>query len=422
MPLTPEERSLINKANASKSTGPTSAAGKARSRQNSLKHGLRAQVVALPDEDPVAVAARAESWNAYYQPQSPAAQHLVKQCIQATLLADRCNRYHGAALSAQIRNAARRCEISSEDKVERSAAKLRSKPAATTRKLWRTAAGCRWMIDRWLPLAEALDDDFGWNDAQLNEAIRLLGHSPDAWNTDPLVYTLKLFNHFSHGNAPERVIAHLLQPGAAPAQLAGVFANGKLPDQEESQIGIAQVVADVLGRLKQTEATLRQTIEEPDGAEATDRAAILTDPAEAQLFLRYQGEARALFHRSYNELIRTLKRDESGPYRAEDEGPLDPMAVDEPKCDRVYTSTDEEPRDSDPLPSDVGSEGASEVVEEAPVAAISPNEANFAACGTLASQVAAAYEADHGRKLVKDRLKTDPNGLRRSLDERRRLV
>ena len=70
MPLTPEQRSQINKANSLKSTGP-SAAGKLRSRCNALKHGLRAKVLALPNEDPAVVEARAEAWNEHYQPQSP---------------------------------------------------------------------------------------------------------------------------------------------------------------------------------------------------------------------------------------------------------------------------------------------------------------------------------------------------------------
>src|SRR3954469_9359753 len=98
MPRTPDERRAINRENARHSTGPKSAEGKARSRGNALKHGLRAAVpAALPNEDPVAVQARADEWDSYYRPQSPAARHLVDQCVRATLLADRCDQYHSAA-------------------------------------------------------------------------------------------------------------------------------------------------------------------------------------------------------------------------------------------------------------------------------------------------------------------------------------
>jgi hypothetical protein len=43
--LTAEQRAAKNRANAQKSTGPTSAAGKARSRANATKHGQRANLL-----------------------------------------------------------------------------------------------------------------------------------------------------------------------------------------------------------------------------------------------------------------------------------------------------------------------------------------------------------------------------------------
>jgi hypothetical protein len=48
---TSEKRVAANRANARKSTGPRTAAGRARSRLNALKHGLCARVVLLPGED-----------------------------------------------------------------------------------------------------------------------------------------------------------------------------------------------------------------------------------------------------------------------------------------------------------------------------------------------------------------------------------
>ena len=48
---TSEARILANQKNASKSTGPTSTAGKERSRQNSLKHGLSGQGIVIAELD-----------------------------------------------------------------------------------------------------------------------------------------------------------------------------------------------------------------------------------------------------------------------------------------------------------------------------------------------------------------------------------
>src|SRR5260370_39126010 len=104
MTLSAAERREINRQNARQSTGP-SELGKMRSRENEPTHGLRAEALALPHEDPELVKARSQAWHDYYQPKSPGAHHLVNQCIQATLLADRCHRHHEAMTSKQVRTA-----------------------------------------------------------------------------------------------------------------------------------------------------------------------------------------------------------------------------------------------------------------------------------------------------------------------------
>lgn len=49
MTLTADERRAINRKNSERSTGPRSLARKARASLNALKHGLRAESVALPN-------------------------------------------------------------------------------------------------------------------------------------------------------------------------------------------------------------------------------------------------------------------------------------------------------------------------------------------------------------------------------------
>src|SRR4051812_15617290 len=103
MTLDPQTRAEIYRQNASKSTGPTSSRGKDVARRNAMKHGLRAEALALADEDPEVVHTRNQAWDEFYRPESPAAHHLVNQCVQATLMADRCHRYHAATIDKQIR-------------------------------------------------------------------------------------------------------------------------------------------------------------------------------------------------------------------------------------------------------------------------------------------------------------------------------
>src|SRR3954470_13591667 len=62
MKLSPEERSAINRKNASASTGPRSEGGKPAVRMNARKHDICARKVSLPHEDPEAVERRLEQW------------------------------------------------------------------------------------------------------------------------------------------------------------------------------------------------------------------------------------------------------------------------------------------------------------------------------------------------------------------------
>src|SRR4051794_18382661 len=103
--MTPNQRRTINRQNAQKSTGPKTPEGKDRARQNALKHGLRAVTVALPGEDPVALAADLDDWVDHYQPVGPAERVLVEEAARAALRLRRCAAYETALLSDQARTA-----------------------------------------------------------------------------------------------------------------------------------------------------------------------------------------------------------------------------------------------------------------------------------------------------------------------------
>jgi hypothetical protein len=49
-----DKQVVANRANAKRSTGPKTAAGKALSRMNAYKHGLTAETIVIGDEDPKA--------------------------------------------------------------------------------------------------------------------------------------------------------------------------------------------------------------------------------------------------------------------------------------------------------------------------------------------------------------------------------
>jgi len=60
-----------NRANAKKSTGPRSVEGKAASRFNALKHGIDAQSIVLPNEDPAEYEALSRDYHQSIRPRTP---------------------------------------------------------------------------------------------------------------------------------------------------------------------------------------------------------------------------------------------------------------------------------------------------------------------------------------------------------------
>ncbi len=71
-------RAEINRANARHSTGPKTEAGKRRSSQNALRHGLTGQLVVMPDEDREIYGSHLQSFHDEYHPQGATEENLVQ--------------------------------------------------------------------------------------------------------------------------------------------------------------------------------------------------------------------------------------------------------------------------------------------------------------------------------------------------------
>ena len=72
-----------NRQNAQHSTGPSTPVGRAAVRLNGLKHGLCAETIVVPGEDPAAFEAMLDAYRAEYQPATPSAEFLVRQVAMA---------------------------------------------------------------------------------------------------------------------------------------------------------------------------------------------------------------------------------------------------------------------------------------------------------------------------------------------------
>ncbi len=175
-------RLAANQANAAKSTGPTSEAGKKRSRANAVKHGLRSVVVPIADE--ATIRARAAGVIETIRPQTEFQLWYCVKIAQTMIQVDRLG-----VLERQVRaDAAHRAEVSWDEdqqaEANRVGARLSRNPEQTVGQLRRTVAGCDWLIDRWSKLADSAGRQ-SWTDTQQTLAHDLIGTPPEFRDNAP---------------------------------------------------------------------------------------------------------------------------------------------------------------------------------------------------------------------------------------------
>ena len=83
----------------SRSTGPKTASGKAKSSQNALRHGLASGTILIPGEDPAEFQALEDALFAQYKPADPTQTILVHDMAKHHWLKDRALRLQGEALA-----------------------------------------------------------------------------------------------------------------------------------------------------------------------------------------------------------------------------------------------------------------------------------------------------------------------------------
>ena len=100
-----ERRLAANRANAAKSTGPKTVAGKERSRGNAVTHGLTAQILDASGIDPVTERARLAAWMGELNLTGSAIDaFLVGQAVRISLRLERCETVQ-KTLAAEVHRA-----------------------------------------------------------------------------------------------------------------------------------------------------------------------------------------------------------------------------------------------------------------------------------------------------------------------------
>src|SRR5882672_10306255 len=91
-----------NRRNAQKSTGPTSAEGKAISSLNALKSGIDAWSHIIPGEDPAELQALTAAFHLHYHPVDPIQLSLVDTLISAEWIQRRLRRIEAQLWNYQV--------------------------------------------------------------------------------------------------------------------------------------------------------------------------------------------------------------------------------------------------------------------------------------------------------------------------------
>ena len=230
MTSTSTKRARANRRNARKSTGPKTAAGKARSKMNALKHGLDAETPILPGEDEAAFRAAWMHGAPTFRPAIRRRRPCSRRRSASRGGFDRADRAEAAAMVARFAAAQdddARCRAEAEAAAEAvrigrqlidgppvipclvsdleevlSGKRFRASmhpddpahPERLLRQLQSTAAGCRWLLERWAELWMAMQpyDGDGWRPEHRLLAVRLLGKQPVDAVDDPMVQRIYL--------------------------------------------------------------------------------------------------------------------------------------------------------------------------------------------------------------------------------------
>jgi hypothetical protein len=276
-----EKQREASRINGSRSRGPITPTGKAVSKFNGLKHGLRAEHVVLPGEDPLAFEAERQAWINDWKPASHTRAVLVERAAIASWRLRRSVRAEAAFLAERADTAAYAFDSGRFGRVERALARADVDPVAAVTLLELDAHG----LDRLI--------------ASCGELERALGAGPSGWDKPNyhmrlmLLTGRRLDEDPHHAGGVTRASACLLAANDAEFAARPCFDYGfgvvvfPLPEAERGAAveTLRRAVAEQVERLRE----LRRRVPEPADLRRRAVAAAYADGTEeGKLRHRYE--------------------------------------------------------------------------------------------------------------------------------------
>ena len=307
MPAT-EKQIEANRANARKSTGPKTEDGKARSRANSLKHGMAGAGIVLPEEDRERWEYRAETWAGELGATTDVDRFLVERAATASVRLDACVRDETAS-RVEARDAAlARWQAAREARarVEAHAGLLPTDPAAALGGLMGTVLGCEWLIGRWEDLDATLRERGAWTPADLLLAIHLLGlvgiaDHPELWRTHLARVAATVELEPAEAKLLVLAFCETLPPPGLDPEAYRALALPLLPNPDAALAELRRHCDRERARLEALRDALWDAVDGPSRQGALDRVAV--DVTErGMLRRRYESAATSELHRAVNQI------------------------------------------------------------------------------------------------------------------------
>ena len=276
-----EKQRQASRHNGAKSKGPITPEGKAVSKFNGLKHGLRAEHVILPGEDPLAFEAERQAWIDDWRPASHTRAILVERAAIASWRLRRSVKAEAAFLAERADTAGYAFDLERFARADRAAARAADDPGGARVLLEIDATGLDRLIDSCGELERALEaGPSGWDKPLYHRRLML-------------VAGLRLDEDPHHAGDVPRASARLLAANDAGFAARPCFDYGfgvvvhPLPEAERAAAveALRRAVAEQLERLGE----LRRRVPEPADLRRRAVAAAYADGTEeGKLRHRYE--------------------------------------------------------------------------------------------------------------------------------------
>jgi hypothetical protein len=284
-----ERKMAANRANAQKSTGPRTAEGKARVSQNAVIHGLRSEMIVLPNEDPAEFEAMRDGFFEDWKPPTETRRVLVERVAAGAWRLRRCVKLERDRIAEQVQEAVAAYDARVKARMDEGVRLLPIQPARAIEIFHAEHAGVFGLTRLWKALGLVAADPKAWNEPFHHiRLLNLYGQPGDAdANSADLGPAAMLSWRLFVWNRPE--LGDCDEPIANDTEAAEVAED------------LAAIIAWKVGKL---EIDLTQFPDPQLVREQIADAASFDVSREGIALQRYEGQLDRAFRSNLNQLIK----------------------------------------------------------------------------------------------------------------------